>query len=105
MGEKSIFVEFMGDTPAIRLLDLLITWKGFDYTLTEMAEKAGMSWSTLHRIFPNFLKNSLVLEVREVGRAKLYTLNQKNPAVKKLMEVYDVLIQQELQKHEKVIEV
>lgn len=94
--DQSIFVNFMGDTPAIRLVDFLITGREFDYTLTDLATKAGMSWSTLHRVFPRFIKNSIVVETREVGRAKLYQLNQSNPVVKKLVDVYDTLLMQEI---------
>lgn len=101
-NDQSIFVEFMGDTPAIRLLDFLITGREFDYTLTDLATKARMSWSTLHRIFPRFIENKIVLEVREVGRAKLYKLNTGNLVVKKLVDVYDTLLMQELQKGVKV---
>ncbi len=103
--DKSIFVEFMGDTPAIRLLDFLITGRDFDYTLTDLAAKAGLSWSTLHRIFPQFIAHQVVREVRTVGRAKLYTLNTHNLSVQKMIELYDTLLSQELQKavHEELI--
>ncbi len=96
--ETSIFIEFMGDTPVIRLIDFLITGRDFDYTLTDLATKAGVSWSTLHRIFPQFIANKTVVEVRTVGRAKLYKLNMQNLLVTKLIDVYDTLLMQELEK-------
>ncbi len=98
MEEENIFIEFMGDTPAIRLLDFLITGREYDFTLTDMAIKAGMSWSTLHRIFPRFIRNKIVIQTREIGRAKLYKLNLANLLVKKLVDVYDTLLMQELKK-------
>lgn len=98
MEEESVFIEFMGDTPAIRLLDLLITGREYDFTLTDMAVKAGMSWSTLHRIFPRFIRNKIVIQTREIGRAKLYKLNLANLLVKKLVDVYDTLLMSELKK-------
>ena len=72
--------------------------KLLDFTLTDMATKAGMSWSTLHRIFPRFIKNKIVIQTREIGRAKLCKLNLANPLVKKLVDVYDTLLMQELKK-------
>lgn len=98
MAEQSVFVEFMGDTPSIRLMDLLITGRDYDYTLTDLSKKAEMSWSTLHRIFPRFIRNRIVIETREIGRAKLYKLNLGNPLVKKLVDVYDTVLLQELKK-------
>ncbi len=97
-SDKSIFVEFIGDTPTIRLFDFLITGRDFDYTLTDLAAKAGVSWSTLHRIFPQFIAHQVVREVRTVGRAKLYTLNASNLLVQKMIDLYDTLLSQELQK-------
>ena len=98
MNENSTFIEFVGDTPAMRLLDFLITGRDFDYTLTDLANKAEMSWSTLHRIFPRFVEQNVVVHVRDVGRAQLYKLNLRNPLVKKLIEVYDMLLMQELKR-------
>ena len=105
MEENSTFVEFVGDTPAMRLLDFLITGRDFDYTLTDLANKADMSWSTLHRIFPRFVEQKIVVHVRDVGRAQLYKLNLHSPIVKKLVEVYDMLLMQELKRaaHEEIV--
>jgi len=94
--ELTVFREFIGDSPTTRLLEFLIEGRFFDYTLTELAEKAGVSWRTLHRIFPYFIKAKIVKKTREVGRAKLYTLNQENPGVKKLIELFDRLLEEDV---------
>ena len=91
------FLEFLGDNPHIRLLDFLISGREFDYTLTDLAENSGMSWSTLHRIFPVFEKKSIVVKTREVGRAKLFKLNQNNIRVKKLVLFYDTILKSQLE--------
>lgn len=98
--ERNVFLEFVGDTPTNRLLDFLITGRDFDYTLTDLANKASVSWSTLHRIFPQFIKNNIVKQTREIGRAKLYKLNAENIVVKKFIALYDTILQQELLKAE-----
>lgn len=98
--EKNAFLEFVGDTPVNRLLDFFMTGRDFDYTLTDLAKKSGISWSTLHRIFPRFVKNKIVMRTREVGRAKLHKLNLNNPIVKKFVALYDTILLQELAKIE-----
>ena len=95
MKKPTVFREFIGDNPTTRLLEFLIEGRFFDYTLTELAEKSGISWKTLHRIFPNFIKAGIVKKTREVGRAKLYTLNTKNPKVEKLIELFDRLLEED----------
>jgi DNA-binding transcriptional ArsR family regulator len=96
MTGKTLFREFMGDYPGIRLLEFLIEGRFFDYTLTDISEKSGVSWRTLHRIWPNFVKNKIVIVTREIGRIKLYKLNTENTAVMKLVELFDNLLERDI---------
>lgn len=98
---ENAFLEFLGNNPHTRLLEFLITGREFDYTLTDLAENSGISWSTLHRLFPVFEKRKIVIKTREVGRAKLYKLNQKNDEVRKLILLYDSIIKSQLERMEK----
>jgi len=91
------FLEFLGDNPNTRLLEFLITGREFDYSLTDLAENAGIGWTTLHRILPGMEKQKIVIKTREIGRAKLYKLNQENTEVKKLVELYDSILRKELE--------
>lgn len=95
MKELTIFREFIGDNPTTKLLEFLIEGRFFDYTLTELTEKAEISWRTLHRIFPKFIKLKIVKKTREIGRAKLFTLNTENPNVKKVIELFDYLLKED----------
>lgn len=98
--EHNAFLDFVGDTPVNRLLDFLLTGREFDYTLTDLAKKSGISWSTLHRIFPRFVENDIVEQTRDVGRAKLYKLNLKNTIVQKFIGVYDTILLRQIEKAE-----
>lgn len=100
MEEKTLFIRFIGDTPYTRIFDFLITGRDFDYSLTDIATKAGVSWSTLHRIFPEFMKNKIVKETRTIGRAKLYKLNLENTLVKNMIKLYDSIIINNLEQKE-----
>ncbi|MBI4044805.1 MAG: hypothetical protein HY392_03790 [Candidatus Diapherotrites archaeon] len=93
----NLLLDFLGDNPNTRLLEFLITGREFDYSLTDMAKNAGIGWSTLHRILPRLLKQEIIIETREIGRAKLFKLNQKNEEVKKLTELYDSLLTKQLE--------
>ncbi len=96
MAEKSAFLELVGDTPFTRLLDFLITGRNFDYTLTDLANKAGLSWTTLNRIFPKLVERGIVVMVRRVGVAKLYKLNTENALVTKMTELYNAVLAEQL---------
>ena len=99
MKETTIFREALGDSPVIRVLDFLIEGRGLDYSLTDIAENANIGWTTLHRIWDNLLRLNIVVPTREIGRAKLFKLNEENPAVEKLIKLYDTLLYLETEKY------
>jgi len=99
MKETTIFREALGDSPVIRVLDFLIEGRGLDYSLSDIAENSNIGWTTLHRIWGRLLKLEIVKPTREIGRAKLFKLNEESPAVKELIKLYDALLYQETEKH------
>lgn len=96
---ETIFTEALGNSPVIRVLGFLIESRGLDYSLTDIAENSNIGWTTLHRIWDNLVKLEIIISTREIGRAKLFKLNEKNLAVKRLIKVYDALLYQESEKH------
>ncbi|GAG31352.1 unnamed protein product [marine sediment metagenome] len=99
MKETTIFREALGDSPVIRVLDFLIEGRGLDYSLSDIAVNANIGWTTLHRIWNNLLKLKIVKPTRQIGRAKLFKLNQDNLAIKELIKVYDALLYLETEKY------
>ncbi len=96
MKEESIFLDVVGDSPRMRILQYFIEGRDFDYTLTDLLN-SGVSWGTLHTEFPKLLEHGIIVKVREVGRAKLYKINKENSTAKKMIDLYDSLIQKELE--------
>ena len=92
MKETTIFRETLGNSPMIRVLDFLIEGRGLDYSLTDIAENANIGWTTLHRIWDKLVQFNIVTPTRQIGRAKLFKLNEENPAVEKLIKLYDTLL-------------
>lgn len=89
MKKLGLFLDVVGDTPHARVLQFLIEGRHFDYTLTDLANNAGVSWGTLHSIFPKLIKYNIVKKVREIGRAKLYKINTENKIAQQLVKLYD----------------
>ena len=56
MEKKSLFIEFMGDSPTIKIMDYLLTMGELDFSITDMAENAGIGRATLYRIWDNLIK-------------------------------------------------
>lgn len=87
MEEKSVFMEYFGTSPMIKVLDFLIEGKDFDYSMTEIAKKSGVGWSSFTRVWKHLVEKKIVTQTRTIGNAKLFKLNTKNPAVQKLVKL------------------
>ncbi len=87
MEQKSSFIQIFGNNPVMRVLDFLITFKNFDYPLTEIAKNLGVSYSTLQSFWHRLVENNIVIETRKVGKSYLYKLNTENLGVKKLISL------------------
>ncbi len=92
--EKTLFVKVLGDYPLIKVIDFLITFQEFDYSPTDIAKNAGISFITLQTFWNNLTSLEIVKKTRKVGNATLYKLNLNNPIVKKLLDL-DLLLRKE----------
>ena len=91
MEEKSVFAEYFGDYPLIRVLDFLIEGRDMDYSMTEIAKNSGVGWTAFSDIWPQLTKKDIVTFTRKIGNAKLFKLNTKNPWVKELIRMDNVI--------------
>lgn len=98
---KSLFIGFMGDSPMIRVFNYLITERELDFSITDIAENAGIGRATLYRIWDNLIKYKIIKHTRNIGKAKLFCLNTEDTKIKKLIEIYDMLTLEELRNHVK----
>ena len=98
MKDRSLFIEFMGDSPTIRVLDYLLTERDLDFSISDMARNVTIGRTTLYRIWGELLKNKIVLPTRIIGRSKLYRLNKDDSKIKKLIELDNMLVIESLKK-------
>ena len=97
--DESIFVKVLGDTPKIRILNYLIKYRGLDYSMSDIARNSNVGWSTLNRLWNDLITFKIIEKTRDVGKSKLFKLNEKNSAVIQLIEVYKKLLQQETENY------
>ncbi|HIG92883.1 TPA: hypothetical protein HA242_02455 [Candidatus Woesearchaeota archaeon] len=95
MKEESLFLDYVGDNPRMRIVQYFIEGRDFDYTLTDLLN-AGISWGTLNTLVPKLLELGIIVKTRKIGRATLYKINQQNIAVKQLINLYDSLLIEKL---------
>ena len=90
--EPTLFVEiFKVKDPIFKILDFFVDNLAFDYSKTDIAEGAGISRTTLFSVWKTLEETDMVMRTREVGRAKMYKLNLKNPIAQKFLELERVI--------------
>jgi hypothetical protein len=67
-----------------QILDFFLDHKEFDYPVSEVAKKTGLSFRTVFREVPNLERNHLIYKSRRVGKASMYKLNTNFEAVVQL---------------------
>jgi len=87
MKNETVFLEVFGSNPTMKVLDFLITFQLFDYSLTEIAKNSEVSYSTLQTFWDKLEKNNIVVKTRRVGKSDLFKININNPAIKQLIKL------------------
>jgi len=96
MEQKSLFVDFFGNYPIIRVLDFLIENDIFDYSKKDICRYADVSWNTLETFWEKLERKKIVVFTRKVGKASLFKLNMQNPVVKQLIELDNKLMKKSI---------
>ena len=86
----SIFLRVLGDSPKARVLEYLIETKGLDICLTDLAKNSRISRATLIRMWKDLIKERVIIPTRNVGRAKMFKLNEENQYIERLIEISEV---------------
>lgn len=90
--KESIFIKLFGDYPLVRILNHLLVFREFDYSLTDIAKNSDVAWSTLNILWPKLEKLQIVIHTRNVGKAKMYKLNTENKLVQDLIKFADSVV-------------
>jgi len=89
MMAETLFIKFLGESPKIRILDMLITGRELDYSISDIAKQAGIGRATFYRLMDDMLKNKIIIPTRKFGNMQLYKLNLNNNIVNELVKLYD----------------
>jgi len=92
----SAFIEYEGNNPKNRIMEFLVTFAiEDDYSMMDITKHSKVSYAMLKKIWKEFVKEKRVVFTRNVGKAKMYKLNVKNPIIKKFIEYYWKIIEEE----------
>jgi len=91
----SIFLKTYGDYPKNKVLDFLVTFQEYDYSMKDIAKNSGIGYTTLKSFWKELVNGKIVKCTRKVGKAKMYKLNKENQQVKKFIDFYFSVIEEE----------
>ena len=98
---KSLFLKKQGANPKNKVLDFLIIYSEIDYSLKEIAKYSNAGYSTIKLLIKKLAKDKWVIATRQISKIKLYKLNTNNPEVKKFIEFYWQVIENEIKLKDK----
>jgi len=90
--ENSMFLRFFGDSPNFRMIDFLLEHRLEDFTKTQIAHGAGISWASVFNHWEMLEEYQVVKPTRTIGRATLYQLDESSPIVKQLKSIESTLM-------------
>jgi CTP-dependent riboflavin kinase len=73
--DNDILACIFSSKAVAQILDFFLDYKEFDYPMSEIAKKTGLSFRTVFREIPNLERNQLIYKSRTVGKASMYKLN------------------------------
>jgi len=100
---KSLFLECLGDTPQLRVLDFLIDNQFFDFPMTEIARGSNVSYNSIILFFNRLIESKIIIQTRKVGKSNYYKLNLENQFVKNLIKIDWSLVKIPLSEKECII--
>lgn len=99
----SAFIKYEGDTARSRVMEFLVTFAvEDDYSMMDIAKHSKVSYATLKNLWKEFIREKRVVFTRNVGKAKMYKLNVQNQIIKKFIEYYWKIIEEESEEKPKI---
>ena len=86
------FCEIFGATPRNRTLEFFLEMRGLDYTIGDIAKETGMNRATTYNTMEELIREEFIKPTRKVSGGQLYTLNLEKKEVKKLVEVFNKVL-------------
>ncbi len=98
---STLLTEYLGNTPQLKIIDFFLD-NGNDYSKKEILENAGISKTTLYKVWSKLEDFEIVVPKRKYGNTTLFELNKKNILVKQIMSMDSALSMQAMTKAEKI---
>jgi len=101
--EHGEFCKILGVTPKNVILEHFLALRGIDYGIGDVAKITGLNRATTYTIMKELIEQRIVKPSRIVGRTQLFKLDESNPNVKKLIEMFNHLLDKIVDEHDHLL--
>ncbi len=98
MEDQSLLLQYMGDTPKLRIIDFFLDNKESDYSKKEIIEYTGISKTTFYKVWDGILEFGFLKTTRKYGKAQLYALNPESTLIQKFKDLDNEIGKQAMQR-------
>ena len=98
MEDKSLLLQYMGDTPQLRIIDFFLDNKESDYSKKEIIEYTGISKTTFYKVWDEIVQFEYLKTTRKYGKAQLYAINEDSVLIQKFKALDNELGKQAMEK-------
>ncbi len=93
MAEDTVLIEYLGNTPIIRIIDFLIENRLFDYSKKQIIDETGLAKATFYKYWGKITEIGIAKATRSFGKTKLYRINEQSPVVQQIKKLELALIE------------
>lgn len=91
-------LEYMFPTSESKILDFMLTFKRYDYSISDIAKHSDVNFKTTLGVIRKLESQNIILKERNVGRAQMYKINEKSEQAKSLNKLSLDIATQRIQK-------
>lgn len=77
--------SFFKGSAAAKVLDVMWEYQDLEISLTDIADEAGIHYTTLMELLPVLENTGVIRMVRRVGNAKMYQIDKDSEVAKRLV--------------------
>jgi predicted transcriptional regulator len=92
LKNMSQFIKYIGNSPQTRVLNMLITGRELEYSISDIASSANIGRATFYRMLEQLIKNKIIIKGQKIGHIQLYKLNLQNKNIIAIVELYDKIL-------------
>lgn len=99
-----MLTEIFGNCPKVKVIDLLISHPGSEYSKTDIANLSGVSRSTLYEFLDQLKEYGIIKPTKKVGNTQLFEVNMSSEITQLISAFQLSLADIEIQKQIKLSE-